>query len=101
MLYELVYREISGYDVDDIDVLMRAESKDEIIKAVAQYRIPVRADWDEMSCGFYIREVPTLALREYELKWRLNKCREEKEKLEKQKAEGPIFDFSGLENLFK
>jgi hypothetical protein len=54
-----------------------------------------------MSCGFYIREITTLALQEYGLKWQLNKCRKEKERLEKQKAEGPIFDFSGLENLFK
>lgn len=100
MMYELVYREISGYDGDDIEVFMRAETKDELIKVVAQYRIPIRDDWDKMSCGFYIREIPTLALQKDDLKWRLNKCREEKERLEKQKAEGPIFDFS-LENLFK
>jgi hypothetical protein len=101
MMYELVYRKISSYDDDTIDVFMRAETKDEINKVVEQYKIPVRTDWDKMSCGFYIREIATLALQEYELKWQLNKYREEKERLEKQKAEGPIFDFSGLENLFK
>ena len=92
MMYELVYREISGYDDDDIDVFLRTESKEEIDKVVEQYKIPVRTDWDKMSCGFYIREISTIALKEYQLKHRLEICQKEKKEAEELKAMGPIFN---------
>lgn len=91
-MYELIYREIGGYCNDTITVFMRTETKDEINKVVEQYDIPVRTDWDRMSCGFYIREIATLALQKDKLEWQLDKYREEKEELEQQIAEGPIFE---------
>lgn len=93
MMYELVYRTI-GYNDDTIDVFMRTENKDEITKVIEQYDIPVRNDWDKMSCGFYIREVSTIALKEYQLKRRLEICQKEKKEAEELKAMGPIFNFN-------